>query len=85
MFKQQISEMQAAGILKAVDHATPWINNFVIVNKKQLDKHGKSQVYICMDPFKLIQAIARKLFHYRAPHYIFQKLSQAKMFMIVNQ
>ena len=33
--KQQSEEMQAAVIFKPVDHATPWINCFVIVNKQR--------------------------------------------------
>ena len=35
-FKQQCAEMHAVGIFKPVDHATPWINRFVIVNKNSL-------------------------------------------------
>ena len=31
-----IVEMQATGIIKPVDHATSWINCFVIVNKNSL-------------------------------------------------
>ena len=35
-FQQQLSEMQAACILKPVDHATPYTNSFVTVNKNSL-------------------------------------------------
>ena len=31
-FKQQLAEMQVASIIKPVNHATPWINSFIIVN-----------------------------------------------------
>ena len=39
-FKQQLVEMQAAGNNRTVDYATPYINISVMVNKKQLDRHG---------------------------------------------
>ena len=38
----QQAEMQAAGIIKEVDLATPWINSFVKVNKNSLMSMAKS-------------------------------------------
>ena len=61
-FKQQLSEMQATGIIKPVDHDTPWLNSFVVVNKKQLDKHGKLELHICLDPSSLNQMVAMEFF-----------------------
>ena len=50
---KQLAEMQAAGILKRVDHATPWINIYIIVNKKQIDKYSKPQLVISLNPSKV--------------------------------
>ena len=57
-FKQELAEMQAAGIIKPADHATPWINSFVIINKKQFEQHGKPHLHICLDPSYLNKATA---------------------------
>ena len=53
---------------------------FVIANRKQIDKHAKLERQINLDSTVLNQAIARKLLHYRMPNDIFYKLLQAKMF-----
>ena len=66
--------MQAAGIIKPVDDATPWINSFIIVNKKQDEQHGKPQLHIFLDPSNLNKAIATEPFYYRTPDDIFHKL-----------
>ena len=60
--------------MKPVDHAIPWINNFVIFNKKQLDQHHKSQLYICLDPSNLNKAIAREPFYCTTPCDIFHSI-----------
>ena len=70
--------MHASGILKPVYHAAQWIHRFVIVNNKQLDKHSKPHLPICLHPSNLNQAIAREPFYYRLPDDIFQKLSKTK-------
>ena len=48
-FKQKLSERQVAGIIMAVDYAMLCISGFVIVNKKQLDMNGKSQLCTYLD------------------------------------
>ena len=74
--------MQASGIIETADHATPWINSFITVNKKQLDNHGKTQLCTSFDLSNLNQAIACEPLYYRTPYEIFHKLSQAKMFTL---
>ena len=59
-------------------------NNFVIVNKKQLDENSKPQLHICLDLSNLSQAIARAPFYYRTRDNIFHKLSQALMLTTVD-
>ena len=51
--------------------------------QKHLDKHGKPQLCICLALSNLNQAIAREPFYHKTPD-IFHKLSQAKMFTIVD-
>ena len=66
--------------MKAVDHATPWLNSFVTVNKKQIEK---PLLPIPLDPCDFNQATVREPFYFRTSDDIFHKLSQAKMFTIV--
>ena len=58
-FQQQLADMQAVYIFNPVDQL---MNSFVIANKKQLDKYGKLQLYICSDSCNVKQVIARHSF-----------------------
>ena len=74
-FHQQLAEVKVPGILKPVDHATPWIYSFETANKKQLDKHGEPKLCIFLDLSYQNQAIVREPAYYRIPGRIFQMLS----------
>ena len=50
-FKQELDKMLQAGHLKPVHEATPWINNYVIVEGKE--KLGRLKPRICLDPKNL--------------------------------
>ena len=47
-FKQEIDKMLQVGVLKPIHQATPWINNFVLVEGK--DILGKLKLRIYLDP-----------------------------------
>ena len=47
VFKQEITKMLDAGILKPVEKATPWINSFVLVEgKTQMEPSNSEFVWI---------------------------------------
>ena len=80
-FKQEIDKMLQAGILKPVHQATPWINNFVIVEGK--DKFGKLKLRICLEPTNLNKAIVHEPYHFKTPEHIAHLLADACV-IIVN-
>ena len=53
--------MQAAGIIKLLEHATPLRNSSFIVDVKQIDKHGRPQLHILLDPSNLNQNTQRHI------------------------
>ena len=55
VFKQEISKMLDAGILKPVEKATPWINSFVLVESKNPD--GSIKLRICLNLTNLNKAV----------------------------
>ena len=55
--------MLKAGILKPVHEATPWVNNFVLVEGN--DKLGGLKLHICLDPTNLNKAIIREPYHFK--------------------
>ena len=55
VFKQEISKMLDAGILKPVEKVTPWINSFDLVKGKNPD--GSITLRICLDPTNLNKAV----------------------------
>ena len=64
-FKKEINQMLQAGVLLPVAKATPWINSFVLVEKR--DNHGQVKLRICLDPTNLNKAVTRKPYHFRTP------------------
>ena len=64
-FQQEVNKMLQAGVLKAVQEATPWINSFVCVDGK--DKSGNLKLRICVDPTNLNKAIMREPYHFKTP------------------
>ena len=74
-FKQEIDKMLQAGVLKPVNHATPWINSFVLVEGK--DKLGNLKLRICLDPTNLNKAIVHEPYHFKTPEDIANHLAKA--------
>ena len=64
-FKQEVDKMLQVGVLKPVHEATPWINNFVLVEGK--DNSGNLKVRICLDPTNLNKSIVREPYHFKTP------------------
>ena len=64
-FKKEIDKMLQASVLKPVKEATPWINNFVLVESK--DKSGNLKLHICLDPTNLNKAIIHEPYHFKTP------------------
>ena len=67
-FKHEISKMLQARVLAPVNEATPWINSFVLVERK--DKLGNLKLCICLDPTNLNKAITKEPYHFQTPEYI---------------
>ena len=57
--------MLKVGVSKPVHEATPWINSFVLVEKK--DKISNLKLTICVDPTNLNKAIVREPYHFNTP------------------
>ena len=74
--------MQTTGRLNLVDHVTPWINSFVIVERK--DKQGQAIIRICLNPTNLNKTITIESFYCRTPADVFHKLSHDKVFTTVD-
>ena len=74
-FKQEIDKMLQAGVLKPVHQATPWINSFVLVERK--DKLGKLKLRICLDPNNLNKAIVHEPYHFKTLEDIAHLLAEA--------
>ena len=82
VFKQEINKMLQAGILAPVNEATPWINNFVLVESK--DKLGNLKLCTCLDPTNLNKAITREPYHFRTPEDIAHLLVDAFIMTVCN-
>ena len=54
-FETEINQMLHAGVLIPVNKATPWINSFVLVEKRT--NNGQVKLRICLDPTNLNKAI----------------------------
>ena len=67
--------MLQAGVLLPVTEATPWINSFVLVEKR--GSHGQVKLRICLDPTNLNKAVTREPYHFRTPEDISHMLADA--------
>ena len=74
-FKQEVDKMLQAGVLKPVHGYTPWINSFVLVERK--DRSGNLKLHICLDPTNLNRPITREPYHFRTPEDIAYLLADA--------
>ena len=61
-FQKEINQMLQAGVLLPVNEATPWINSFVLIEKR--DNHGQFKLRICLDPTNLNKAVTREPYHF---------------------
>ena len=57
--------MLKTGVLKPVQEATCWKNNFVLVDSKE--KSGNLKLHICLDPTSLNKAIIKESYHFKMP------------------
>ena len=74
-FQNEINQMLQAGVLLPVTEATPWINSFVLVEKR--GDHGQVKLRICLDPTNLNKAVMREPYHFRTPKDISHMLADA--------
>ena len=74
--------MLHAGVLLPVNKATPWINSFVLVEKRS--NHGQMKLRICLDLTNLNKAIMRELYHFRMPNDIAHLLADACILTVCN-
>ena len=75
VFQKEINQMLQAGVLLPVNEATPWINSFVLVEKR--DNHGQVKLRICLDPTNLNKAVMREPYHFKTPNDISHLLADA--------
>ena len=57
-FQKEINQMPQASVLLPINEATPWINSFVLVEKR--GNHGQVKLRICLDPTNLNKAITHQ-------------------------
>ena len=74
--------MLKAGVLKVVQEATPWINNFVLL--EGTDKHGKPKLQICLDPTNLNKAIIREPYDFKILEDIAHLIDESSMMTILD-
>ena len=74
-FQKEINQMLHAGVLLPVNKATPWINSFVLVEKRT--NHGQVKLRICLDLTNLNTAIIREPYHFWTPDNIAHHLADA--------
>ena len=80
-FKKQLNEMLDAGVIMEVHKATPWINNFFIV---ETVKDGKKKLTICLDTTPLNKTIMHEQYITRAPDDVYHKLANAKYIIVID-
>ena len=67
--------MLKAGVLKPVHEATPWINSFLLVERK--NKLDNLKLSICLDPTNLNKMIVKEPYHFKTPVDIAHLLADA--------
>ena len=74
-FQKEINQMLHAGVLLPVNKATPWINSFVLVEKRT--NQGQVKLRICLNLTNLNKAIIREPYHFQTPDDIAHHLADA--------
>ena len=81
-FQKEINQMLQAGGLLPVNKATPWINSFILIERR--DNHGQIKLRICLDPTNLNKAITREPYHFQTPDDIAHLLANACILTVCN-
>jgi len=76
--KAELDKMEANGIIVKVDQPTEWVNNMVVVEKRD------GSVRICLDPKELNKAVMREHHHIPTLEDISYKFSGMTVFTIVD-
>ena len=74
--------MLQACVLLPVTEATPWINSFVLVEKR--GDHGQGKLRICLDLTSLNKAVMREPYHFRTPKDISNMLADAHILTVCD-
>ena len=64
-FKKEINKMLQVGVLKPVNQANPWINRFVLVERKE--KLGNLKLRVCLASTNLNKAIVHQPYYFKNP------------------
>ena len=81
-FQTEINQMLQASVLLPVNEATPWINSFVLIEKR--DNHGQIKLRICLDPTNLNKAVTREPYHFWTPDDITHLLADARILTVCD-
>ena len=81
-FQKEINQMLHASVLLPVNKATPWINSFVLVEKRT--NHGQVKLRIFLDLTNLNKAIIRESYHIQTPNDITHHLADARILTVCN-
>ena len=81
-FQKEINQMLDAGVLLPVNKATPWINSFVLMEKRT--NHGLVKLRVCLNPTNLNKAIIREPYHFQTPNDITHQLADACILTVCN-
>ena len=81
-FQKEINQMLQAGVLLPVTKATPWINSFVLIERR--GNHRQVKLRICLDPTNLNKAVTREPYHFRTPKDISHMLAYTCILTVCN-
>ena len=76
---EALDELEINGVISAVEEATDWVNNLVIVEKPY------GNVRLCLDPRELNRAIKRQHFQIPILSDITAKLNGKTIFSIIDE
>lgn len=76
--KEELESMEERGIIERVDHATEWVNNVQVVEKKD------GRLRVCLDPRPLNQGIMREHFPIPTIEDLTANLAGKKVFSVMD-
>ena len=77
--KEALDELEINGVISAVEEATDWVKNLVIVEKPN------GSLRLCLDPRELNKAIKRQHFQILTLSDITAKLNRKTVFSIIDE